>query len=84
MSSGQFLDLAGTVGRTCPDCGVMITVVRPPRPLSGATTAKERKHLGAELKRQVLWDILCPSCLEWWNGAIQRCEEGLTRKRAAP
>lgn len=83
MTAGEYLELEGNCGRTCPECGVTITVVRPPRPISSQTGARARKHFGAELKRQVLWELTCSSCRRWWNTAIQRCEEGLTTKRTS-
>jgi hypothetical protein len=86
MSAGEFLDLEGRLSRVCPKCRVEISVVRPPRPLSVTTSAKARRHLGAELRRQILWDIMiledgtpC-SCIAWWNAAIKRCEEGLPKR----
>jgi hypothetical protein len=81
MSAGEFLDLEGRLSRVCPTCRVEISVVRPPRPLSVTTSAKARRHLGAELRRQILWEALTGcECKDWWNETIRRCEEGLPRK----
>jgi hypothetical protein len=82
MSAGEFLDLEGRLSRVCPKCRVEISVVRPPRPLSAATSAKARRRLGAELRRQVLFDALgdC-ECRQFWNDLIMRCEEGVKPKR---
>lgn len=84
MSAGEFLDLEGHVSRRCPKCGVTIAITRPPRPLSHTTGARARKHLGAELKRQVMWELTCEGpegCRSWWNNAVKRCERGLSERR---
>jgi len=83
MSFGEHLDLEGRVSRRCESCGITITVTRPPRPLSSTTGQKARRHLGAELKRQILWDAMCPVCIEAWNALIKRCERGLSERREA-
>jgi hypothetical protein len=81
VSAGEYLELEGTCGRTCPECRVTINVTRPPRRLSSTSSRTARRHLGAELKRQVLWDALCPDCREWWNITIERCESGISTAR---
>jgi hypothetical protein len=81
MSAGEFLDLEGRISRICPKCGIEVSIVRPPRPLSVTASAKARRHLGAELRRQVLFDALgdC-ECRTWWNQTIRRCEEGVPKR----
>jgi hypothetical protein len=88
MSAGEFFELEGRLSRRCAVCGVEISVVRPPRPLPASTSAKTRKHLGAELRRQILFELTCTGdptrgeegCRDWWNRAIQRCEEGVGKR----
>jgi hypothetical protein len=82
MSAGELLDLEGGVSRVCRECAVEISVVRPPRPLSSITGTKARRHLGAELKRQVPWEARCPLCRVYWNNRVKRCETGLACKDA--
>jgi hypothetical protein len=76
-------DLRGTVSKLCPECEVRITVTRPPRPLTGTTSGRSRRTVAAELKAQVLWEMTCPTCKEWWNSMIKRCEAGLSARAAS-
>jgi hypothetical protein len=93
MSAGKYVGLQGTCARTCPDCGVTITVTRPLRPITADTTRRQRRQLAAELKRQVWWDLVasCNACLSWWNDAVLRVEQGMeppskrgSRRAASP
>jgi hypothetical protein len=73
-------ELRGSVSRRCADCELTVSVQRPPRAISVTTGAKQRKLIGRELRAQVLWDALCPSCREAWNTLIAKCEEGIPKQ----
>jgi hypothetical protein len=80
MTYGEF-DMTASISHECEECALTITIQRPPRPLSGTTGRKACRHLGAELRRQVLWEAECEAGRAYWNALIKRCEEGLPKRK---
>jgi hypothetical protein len=56
---------ATNFARPCPDCLATVSVAVPVR----ATAATERQWL-AQIRAQVPWPLLCPSCKGWWHGRV--------------
>ena len=65
----------GLASRTCPECGLTITVEHPTRVLSRSSNRAWRKKARQETARQIAWEFMCDSCRAWWNAGLRRLEQ---------
>jgi hypothetical protein len=64
----------GHASRTCPKCGVTITVEKPTRVLSRTSNRAWRKKSRQEIARQILWEACCDDCRKFWNTVLRKIE----------